>query len=55
MPNKVRIAAKWNDEEGDCIYTLLINDKFYGEYYSEQAALVAFAKTFGVDLEIVYD
>ena len=55
MLDKARIAAKWDDEHGDHVYTLLVNGRFQGEFYSEQAALEVAFRIYGVELEIVYD
>lgn len=55
MLDKVRIAAKWDDEHGDHVYTLLFNGRFQGEFYSERSALEVAFRIYGADLEIVYD
>lgn len=55
MPDKVKIAAKWDDVEGEYRWNVLINGKFIAFTYNEEAAYAVAFQQFGIQLEVEYD
>lgn len=55
MMNLVKIAAKWDDTDGEYRYNVLIDGKFIAEHYSEEAAYSTAFQQLGAKLEVEYD